>query len=115
MPAWVLLVTKNILDVPRLEAEVRISGFSPRNAPDLARMHVLLGRGEAPAAAVVDLVSTGEEGLRAVKELCLATRVVAIAPSGLPDLGLRAERLGAQIVEASDATGFLRLLLTADS
>lgn len=111
MPAWVLLVTSSTLEVPKLENEVRISGFSPRTAPDLARMRVLLAQGEDPAAAVVDLVSTGEEGLRAIEELAAMTRVVAIAPSGLPDMGVRAERFGATVVADTEADDFLQVLL----
>ncbi len=79
MPAWILLMTRNSLEVPRLEEDIRIAGYSPRRAPDLPRTRVLIGRGELPAGAVIDLVSTGEDGLAAIKELAAETKIIAIA------------------------------------
>jgi len=115
MPAWVLLVTRNMLDLPRLEGDVRICGYSPRSAPDQVRIRVLLGHGEKPAAAVVDLVSTGEDGLAAVQELAAEIKVVAIAPTAPPDISSRAERFGALVVEESEARAFVPVLLNSIS
>jgi len=123
MPSWVLLVTRDSLALPRIEEAVRLAGFSPRRAPDLERTRVLLRQGEQPAAAVVDLVSTGEDGLGALRELDGRVPLIGIAASSMIDLSARTgavalrgvpdgvRKQGTQLIEPDEVTTALPALL----
>ncbi|MDQ7005944.1 MAG: hypothetical protein Q9Q40_01790 [Acidobacteriota bacterium] len=91
---------------------MRLAGFSPRRAPDLARTEVLLRQGEDPAAAVVDLISTGEEGIAVLQALAEHTTLIAIAPETPSDLGLGAARCGAEIIGPDEVSAALPPLLS---
>ena len=81
MPGWVLLLSPDSLGAPELEQEIRLAGFSPRRAPDVARAKVLLGRGGPPAALVVDLAAM-DGGLDAISAITRAfSRHFGVAPS----------------------------------
>jgi len=112
MPAWVLVLSQDSLSSSGLEQSVRMAGFSPRRAPDLARTEVLLRQGEDPAAAVVDLVSAGEDGMAVLESLSGRTALIAIALDPASDLSLRATRWGAEVVAPGEIRAALPPLLS---
>lgn len=102
MPAWVVVLTRDSIRSVAIESAVRDAGFSPRRAPDLARLEVLLRQGDPPAAAVVDLDSTGRDGLDGVRRLARDLPVAALAASARQDLLQLAARTGAEPIADAD-------------
>ena len=98
MPNWVLIVTRDPVRVPQLEEAARLAGLSPRRAPDLARARVLTGRGDAPAAVIVDPASCGEEAFTVLQEMAAGAVGVVLERQGGALDAIRAERLGAHVL-----------------
>lgn len=111
MPGWVLAVTQDALNVPELEEWVRLAGFSLHRAPDVARMEVLLHKGERPVAMIVDLVSTGEEGLKALGQMAGKTPLFAIAGLESGEMLEKLSRTEAHVLGPEEVAEALPVLL----
>jgi len=111
MPGWVLAVTRDALSVPELEEWVRLAGFSLHRAPDVARMEVLLHKGERPVAMIADLLSTGKEGLAALEQMAGRTHLFAIAALEPGKMLEELSRTGAHVLEPEEVAGALPVLL----
>ncbi len=115
VPQWVLLLCHDSVGAVELEQEIRLAGYSPRRAPDIGRAEVLLGRGEQPAAVVIDLGDATDAGLGAVDTLRARSgelRVVALTPEAEGPLARRADEAGLNVLARSGAArGGLAALL----
>lgn len=111
MPGWVLAVTEDVLSVPELEEWVRLAGYSLHRAPDVARMEVLLHKGEDPVAVIVDLVSTGQEGLAALGRMAGKAPLIAIAGLESGEMLETLSRAGAHVLGPEEVADALPALL----
>lgn len=107
MPNWALIVTRDPLRVPKLEEAARLAGLSPRRAPDLARARVLAGRGDPPAAVIVDPGSCGEEAFTILDEMGPGAVGIVLDREGGALDAVRAERLGAHVLPVETLAGRL--------
>jgi hypothetical protein len=111
--SWALVVTRNPLLVPTIEEAARLSGLSPRRAPDLAGARVLCAPEDPPGAVIVDPASCGEEAFAVAEELAKNTLIVVIRSDDRPDDEARAERLGGWVLGEDELAGRLPGLIPA--